>query len=253
MRLPAAILGMTITSAVALTSLSAYAADIYRPEPGGGYKDGPIYAPVTSWTGFYAGINGGYGWSANDHQLANTQDPFGGLSPEGGFGGGQIGYNLQRDRFVIGIETDIQGADIRDSARDAAGARFKSELNWFGTVRGRLGYAFDTSLIYFTGGFAYGDVNNRAISPGGDVFKNHDTETGYVLGGGWEYKINPAWSLKAEYQYINLGRNVPFDSSGISYLNTAAGPVGARVEDDAFHTVRIGLNYHLHDDYVPLK
>ena len=80
------ILGLGLTSVVALAS--ANAADMYRPDYGG-MKDGPVYVPVNTWTGLYAGVNGGFAWGANDHQLANTQDPFGGLSPEGGFGGGR--------------------------------------------------------------------------------------------------------------------------------------------------------------------
>ena len=104
------------------------------------------------------------------------------LSTEGGFGGGQLGYNLQRDRFVFGIETDIQGAAIKGNTYSEAiiananpaltlpaletGAGAKSTLDWFGTVRGRLGYSagnalfFGNTLLYATGGFAYGGVRD---------------------------------------------------------------------------------------------
>lgn len=100
------------------------------------------------------------------HGVTNTS-PTTSYDRSGGFGGGQLGYNFQRDRFVFGVETDIQGADITGSGsanRGAdlhstgydvvANARREATLDWFGTVRGRLGYSFYSALIYFTGGFA---------------------------------------------------------------------------------------------------
>jgi outer membrane immunogenic protein len=256
MKLLSGILGLTLTSAVALAS--ANAADMYRAPAGGGYKDS--YVPVASWTGFYAGVNGGYGWSEYDDQLARTSTvTFRGLSPEGGFGGGQIGYNWQgvlHPHVVLGIEADIQGADIQDKFVAASGPRtYESKIDYFGTVRGRIGYALDRTLVYFTGGFAYGGVNNSYSDPSNNnpnkSFKKDDTATGYVLGGGLEYKVTPAWSLKGEYQYINLGENDPVNTAGVSY-KTFLG-AGTVVHDDAFHTVRVGLNYHVGQGYEPLK
>ena len=233
LKLRSGILGLTLTSALVLAAASANAADIYRPDAGGGYKDGPAYIPVNTWTGFYIGANGGYGWNANHHS-----DDL--LDPAGGFGGGQIGYNWQGGfgfgpHLVLGIEADIQGADISDSV-----GGFKSQVNWFGTVRGRIGYAFDRTLIYGTGGFAYGEVENSIPVLG----KATETQTGYTVGGGIEYKINPAWSVKGEYQFINL------DASSL----TGAGPLGLNGTDSSeFHTVRLGVNYHLGGGYEPLK
>src|SRR5215469_4641385 len=144
------LLSVTLASAVALTS--ANAADMYVPAAAGpgGFKDVPY---VASWAGFYAGVNGGYGWSEHSDVLAGPG--FRGLSPSGGFGGGQIGYNWQGvldPRIVLGIEADIQGAGINDNK--FFGPRppilrvfsdFESRLDYFGTVRGRLGYAFGPS------------------------------------------------------------------------------------------------------------
>jgi outer membrane immunogenic protein len=258
------LLGLTLTGAVALTS--ANAADMYVPGPAGpsSYKDccGPI------WTGWYIGVNGGYGWSEHSDQLL---DPalinlgYHGLSPSGGFGGGQIGYNWQGiwdPNLVLGVEADIQGADIKDSKVILPGVpfettSFESRLDFFGTVRGRLGYAFGSSLLYATGGFAYGGVHNEEdgfLATKGGIFpvayKFNGTATGYAAGGGYEYKVNPAWSLKVEYQYINLGTNnmtANFQSHILGACNLD------RCEDDAFHTVRAGLNYHFGTGYVPLK
>src|SRR5262249_15511246 len=139
---------------------------------------------------------------------------FTGLRPEGGFGGGQIGYNVQRGNLVFGIEADIQGSGIGDKGFVATLAGFKSDLDYFGTVRGRLGYALGTSLLYATGGFAYGGIRNEIDTAFPVIaFKSHETATGYTIGGGWEYMFSPAWSVKAEYQYINLGKNDPVSAT----------------------------------------
>ena len=97
-----------------------------------------------------------------------------GYQPEGGFGGGQIGYNIQRGNIVFGLEADFEGADINGSKTangtytDPAGNQYaaslglKTTLDWFGTLRGRVGYTFDRALVYGTGGFAYGHVKDEA-------------------------------------------------------------------------------------------
>src|SRR5262245_31203276 len=177
------------------------------------------------------------------------------VSPDGGFGGGQIGYNWQgvwHPHLVLGVEADFQGADISDRRTDKFGDILQSKLDWFGTVRGRLGYAFDRTLVYGTGGFAFGGIEKLGdFSPfpfADNVAKVDKTATGYVVGGGIEYKVTPAWSVKAEYQYINLGQNDPKFQSGLSFKR-----VGNTVDDDAFHTVRAGINYHFGGGYEPLK
>jgi outer membrane immunogenic protein len=250
MKLLSGILGLTLTSVVALAS--ANAADMYRAPMGGGMKDGP-YMPVATWAGFYAGVNGGYAFSESSDQLAWTTAPsFAGLAPEGGFGGGQIGYNWQgfyHPNLVVGIEADIQGADITDTGTDGI-FKYSSTLDWFGTVRGRLGYASDRTLVYATGGFAYGGLKNDVTNgTAASHYTIDSTATGYVVGGGVEYKVSPAWSLKAEYQYINLGKNDPVNPAGVHFSDIA----NTTLNDDAYHTVRVGLNYHMVPSYEPLK
>ncbi len=214
---------LTAASVVALAT-AANAADMYRPSAGG-YKDVP-YVGV-NWSGLYVGVNGGYG--------ANAASVLpGGLDPAGGFGGGQIGYNVQRGNIVFGLEADIQGADISDTV-----GRETSKMDWFGTVRGRVGYTVGQALIYGTGGFAYGNVtySNPNVSL-------EETQTGWVAGGGVEYKINPSWSAKAEYQYLDL------DASKAS----GPGPLGdTGLDRTQVNTVRVGLNYFVGGGYDPLK
>jgi outer membrane immunogenic protein len=255
MKLLSGILATTLSCVVAFAP--ANAADLYGTA--GGYKDGPAYAAV-NWSGFYAGVNGGGAWAGNNQLV----DPygftpgFGGISPGGGFGGGQIGYNFQgllHPHLVFGIEADIQGGGIGASGSDVDVGygptvyRFRSNLDYFGTVRGRAGYVLDRALIYFTGGFAYGglrkwssDYNGLA---GGQSFDS--TTAGYALGGGAEFKVTPEWSVKAEYQYLNFGQN---DLCGGAYCFTYyAGPQ----HDDDYHTVRLGVNYHFVEGFAALK
>lgn len=195
------------------------------------------------WDGFYIGANGGYSWSS-DHDVTLSGPGAGGaftsLAPEGWSGGGQIGFNRQFDRFVFGLEADMQAADISDSTAGFGPNGYfgvaDADINWFSTVRGRLGYAAGPALLYATGGFAFADVDySFAASPGGGVgVSNSEIKTGYALGGGIEWKFAPQWSLKSEYLYVDLGDEK---------LTTAGGDFTAKTDTD-FHTVRAGLNYH---------
>ena len=178
MRQAATVLG---AASAAMLFSSAFGADMYStPEGAGGYKGGPV--PFTSWTGFYAGINGGGAWGASNELIFLDGDPAimgdaGRIHAGGGFGGGQVGYNWQgvwHPRLVLGVEADVQGADISDHF--VRGVSYygttvfdgKQDVGFFGTVRGRIGYTFDNVLVYGTGGFAYGGVNTRFHLTGGD-------------------------------------------------------------------------------------
>lgn len=244
-------------SAIALAS-AANAADMYRaPESAGSFKD--AYVPADSWTGFYLGLNGGYGWSATDGKFAYPglapscngrctagYAPFSGLNPDGGSGRTNWLQLAGGSWTPFASARRRSGHPRRGHRRQGSrseGTIEQTKLEWFGTVRGRLGYAMDRSLIYFTGGFAYGGLRNSTDS---GTFKFDSVAAGYVLGGGLEYKLDPAWSLKAEYQYINLGKNDPTTGSGITQSFW-------KVNDDAFNTARLGLNYHFGVAGEPLK
>ena len=115
--------------------------------------------PLFTWTGFYVGVNAGYGWNTNDSITIGgvTFD----TDDDGGFvGGAQVGYNYQIGSFVVGLEGDIQYADFGGNDRfdfddDGILDDGFDRSDWFGTVRARAGVAFDRALIYATGGFAY--------------------------------------------------------------------------------------------------
>jgi outer membrane immunogenic protein len=264
---------MGVAAGALIVGVQANAADLSGYGGGySGYKDGPAYAPTSIWSGFYAGVNGGYGWRQSSDQFAYpacdggvacgglTYPAFDGVGASGGFGGGQIGYNWQSffgtPALVAGVETDIQGSGIGGKTVTSLNETFKTNLDWFGTVRGRLGYSSYNALLYFTGGFAYGGLRGHGEDTTyipASVYDSSSTGTGYVLGGGLEYKFNPAWSLKAEYQYLDFGKHDVAFASG----NPTPGPTiqtdGSKLTNDAFHTVRIGLNYWVSPAYEPLK
>jgi outer membrane immunogenic protein len=227
--------------AIALAPLAANAADLYRNSP-----PAPSYAPPAAyvagniWQGFYAGLNGGYGWSNGGDTVAFSDGASAPRAqPQGGFGGGQIGYNLQSSGLVFGFETDFQGADL-SAANSVSGSKVSAD--WFGTARGRLGLSFGQALFYGTGGFAYGNVREQINS--GPALSHNGVETGWVAGGGIEYKFSPAWSVKSEYQHIDLG--------GATLSNPAAS-VTANAPDTVFDTVRLGLNYRFGGSAGSLK
>ncbi len=212
-----------IIAALAIVPIAtpAIAADLWQPQAS--FKDEPVYEPQrTRWDGFYLGINGGYGWSDNESFDTFAFD----IDPEGGFGGGQIGFNVVTGRLLLGAEADIQGADISDRSV-VGGTSLTTNIDYFGTVRGRLGFVSDRTLIYGTAGYAWADVDVTA-SAGGLSISAGDTLSGYVVGGGIEYALTDQWSTKLEYQYIDL------EDERLNATDKL---------DNDFHTVRVGLNY----------
>ena len=258
------LLGVTCASVIALGVGSVNATDMYHSS-GGGLKDTPyVVAPLPIWTGFYAGINGGGSFGASENlrvrnNFDNTEADIGQFFHDGGFGGGQIGYNWSGfgwgNQVVLGVEADIQGSgmnssfDRNDLNFGFAPALFHAsqDINYFGTVRGRLGYAFGSALIYATGGFAYANVDTTVnLGNGFNVLNSNKLETGWVAGGGVEYLFAPCWSAKVEYQFIDLSNQTV---SGIA----TDGFVDRMPFDNTFHTVRAGINYHVPTGYAPLK
>jgi outer membrane immunogenic protein len=214
--------------------------------------------PVFTWTGFYVGVNAGYGWNNNDNN-STLLVPGVGLvdlnngGDDGGFvGGGQIGYNYQIGSFVVGLEADLQWADVGGNNDDVfvPGVGFVNTGNrntdWFGTVRARAGFAFDRVLIYATGGFAFADDNNSnncvvgafvvACGNGGD-------STGWTVGGGVEWALPTNWfassavTFGVEGLYVNLGSN---DRADIVVNNLV---LSGNSGDNEFGVVRAKLNF----------
>lgn len=187
---------LSIISVLALTATAAVAADLPRQMP----AKAPAYVPVAyNWTGFYLGINGGYGWGRS------SWDGFGSgnFNTNGGTVGGTVGYNWQGlgSPWVVGLEGDINWVDFRGSYSNALCASCETKSTWLATVRGRLGYSFDRVMPYITGGLAVGDI--QANRPG--FAGVSETRAGWTLGGGIEAAIVDRWTAKIEYLYTDLG------------------------------------------------
>ncbi|MGF7160900.1 outer membrane immunogenic protein [Rhodoligotrophos appendicifer] len=232
---------------------AAVAADLSYPVEAP-YVEAPIVPLAFVWTGIYIGGNVGYGWSDHDQNFPGCicEPPFDKgdytFSPNGdGFlGGAQIGYNYQFfNNVVIGAEADFQWTDIEGTAKDSdafGDYRYKSELEWFGTIRGRLGYAFDRVLVYGTGGAAYGKTKvsekyEDDFDAGFDYgYSGSDTKWGWAAGAGLEYAFTDNLTAKVEYLYVDLGKS---KYSGFYNGDFNEDPT---VKHTA-QTVRVGMNF----------
>jgi outer membrane immunogenic protein len=246
-----------LLSSVAFLGLTAgaFAADLpSRVVPA------PIAAvPIFTWTGFYVGVNAGYGWGNNSDDVVfvapgTVAAPFGATTGtiaftdanrDGFVGGGQIGYNYQFGAVVVGVEADIQWADLGNGGVGVVTtgtfpvgfvpASRGNGLDWFGTVRGRLGFAFDRALVYATGGFAYGG--------GGDSngINNDDTTTGWALGGGVEYAFTNNLTLGLEGLWVNLDRD---RNDVVGFVGaTPVVATGIDNNEDDFFVARAKVNF----------
>ena len=233
------------TTALVTLAGAAAAADL----PARGVAPAPyVAAPIFSWTGFYIGVNGGYGGDANTYPITTPLAPIAAtakITSSGGFGGGQIGYNYQFGSFVAGLEADIQGSDIKgelsaDAVVGATGinASAGSDLRYFGTARGRIGYAFfDRAMVYATGGYAYGDSRSFFNLNLGGATSGAKTInlSGFAVGAGIEYALTPNWTVKTEYLYLDFGKKSISNFAQNGFANV---DIRSRA-----HTVKLGLNY----------
>ncbi|MFL6817662.1 MAG: outer membrane protein [Bradyrhizobium sp.] len=242
------------TVLAAVGSTAALAADLGARAP---YAKAPAMVAVGNWSGFYIGANVGYGWGSGHTEIVGLPDPEFGLprtaldtNPKGVIGGAQIGYNWQVGSLVTGLEADIQGSGIKGSTSRTvsigggpATLTASEKLNWFGTVRGRLGFAATPDLLlYGTGGLAYGEFENS----GSINFPNiqypataGSTKVGWTVGAGAEWMLARTWSVKAEYLYMDLGSA---SAIGRSPLNRSFQSQSTWHHQD--HIVRAGVNYH---------
>jgi outer membrane immunogenic protein len=281
----------------------------------------PQPVPVFAWTGFYAGVNGGYGFGGDSGEVSLSAPSFA-FTPNGRertrievkapngrpflrkssdedgiLGGGQVGYNMQFGMFVAGVEADIQAIDrdvttspvrrvgtadvsvspgqgpftiypLEPGAKgNVAFFRRGGDLDYFGTVRGRIGVAFDRVLVYATGGLAWttrddGDYSlprrpffvNNAFTPSGVVrarnvaaaAREDRDDLGFVVGGGIEYAITDTISAKIEGLYVNFGDEEPRRRIvGVTNTGLAIRQKGGIDNPGEFGLVRAGLNFRL--------
>jgi outer membrane immunogenic protein len=213
-------------------------------------------APAQSWTGFYAGVNAGYGGDAfkypahgtytdvtvdEDSDTTTNFNGTGSLTSSGYVGGGQAGYDYQLGGWVIGAVADIDATGIEGrgsisgssvgNTNGSASAHISSKLDYLGTVRARVGLpiADGRFMPYVTAGMAYGQVNSSAAidvvpaasensSPTHFAASRNLTRVGWTVGAGAEYAITPQITFGAEYLYTDLGTATVLSGSATATL-----------------------------------
>jgi outer membrane immunogenic protein len=208
-----------------IATVAAQAADLPQPT----YKAPPYSPPAyANWTGFYVGINGGYGFGKSSWSGGGLST--GDFNIKGAMGGGTLGYNFQTGVWVWGIEGDFDASSIRGSTTVVCGT-CETKNTWFSTARARVGYGgWNNFLPYITGGAAFGNI--RGTANGGEASK---TAIGWTAGTGLEYALWTNWSIKGEYLYADLGK-----------VTCAAATCGLPADLDVklkTNIVRLGVNY----------
>jgi outer membrane immunogenic protein len=228
-----------------------------------------------TWTGAYIGGHAGYGWGTSSGDLGYNDPAFPAFSAkdvfnpvgrsidtDGAFGGVQGGFNWQSGQFVVGIVADVSRADIGGDGAFVSIDKnttwhINDQIDWFGTVRGKIGVTSGGFFVYGTGGLAWGHVetSNSVECVGCTTFpwahgSSNDTQVGWTAGAGVAMKLSAQWSLGVEYLYVDLG------DSDHNFVGTALSgtiPVGGGKfdyrsdsfdSDFAFHTVSANLSYH---------
>lgn len=229
--------------------------------------------PSLNWSGFYAGLHGGWGNSYDDAAISGTNTVAGfvvatGAVPgslkteaNGWLIGGHVGYNQQFGSFVLGLEGTLAWTDIEGSAGQTltlaplgipVGITSNSStgLDWLGTIEARAGLLLtDRFLVFAKGGFAFGKAHSEtsatlvAPAPFGATAAGSvsDTRTGWTVGGGVEYAIAPNWTLRGDYSYVDLG------SETYAFGAVVGGPGGIPVtfqahQDFTYHLVKVGTS-----------
>ncbi len=262
---------LLLSTALSLVAAGAvFAADLPNT------KEAPVFIPPPpppTWTGFYLGVNGGYGGDRFVYPFdgsasvpdGDDDEDIGGngnahITSSGFLAGGQIGYNFQfpASNFVAGVEADIDWTSIRGNLGAAinasaggdtltANADAGTHLQYLGTARVRLGYAFGNVLPYVTGGFAYGQTSsyyNLNYDIDGDTgnygASAQHFQTGWTAGAGLEYQITPNLTFKTEYLYVSLSPTTLYSISG----DIGDGSYDFNLhERTTVNIVRAGLNY----------
>jgi|SRR5476649_522173 len=255
---------LVATAATLFGSVTVQAADLSSAAPSKYEFSSGTY----DWTGFYGGVNAGYGFGGDKtvhtkgQAAPNIANIAGGARPgsvdldrNGGVGGVQLGYNYQFGQWVAGVETDISFTDVSDSRNIgtsqlnthlALNNKFESKIKYLGTLRGRFGYAFDRTLIYATGGLAYGETSQSIdmFGPTGNTQFSGDQsrfKVGYTVGAGIEQAITQNLSFKTEYLFYDLGS----DKLNVAVIPGSGGAgtgYDSRFKNDG-QMIRAGLNW----------
>jgi outer membrane immunogenic protein len=236
---------LLLATTALLMAQAAYAADAV-------IEDIPVAVEVDgfSWTGFYIGIHGGYGWADSDLSFTGILVPPGTsvtseADLDGFLIGAHAGAQYQFDsNLVLGVEVDADyrdgdgsGALVSTGAPIPPGVEQSVEYNWTGSARLRAGYAMDRWLPYVTGGFAFADIDTETVltgvlPPPGVDLSDSDTTVGWTAGLGAEYAFTDNLLFRAEYRYSDFGEA----------RVTALGVGTAELELET-HDITVGISY----------
>lgn len=201
-----------LTGLAILLSGAAGAADLR----GVALPPAPELPALYSWTGFYAGLQGGYSWGSNRVRIGSAGGAFAPISFRAGensaFGGAHGGFNYQLGGIILGIEGDVEALNSR-SRFDGIGLSARVSQDWQGSARARLGLAFDRLMVYGTGGVSFTEYERRVFAPGALSERLTSARTGWDVGAGVNFAFTDHLILGAEYRYTDFGRN-RFASSG---------------------------------------
>jgi outer membrane immunogenic protein len=224
------LLGLSLS----LLTFSAFAADAV-------VEDVVIVDEAFNWSGAYVGAAVGYGWSDPEASFDDTPNASVEYDVDGFLGGIYAGYNYQMpNNVVVGVEADINYSDI-DGDGDAIqggvvnlGFGGTAQIEWQGSVRGRIGYAFDRILPYFAVGVAFGEIKHDFFDVPTTVTATFsDTFTGWTIGGGLEYAVTDNIIVRGEYRYTDFGsEEYPVET-----------PLDAHDLEVESHDVRFGVSY----------
>jgi outer membrane immunogenic protein len=251
--LAAAALGVGFTHNVLAADLGVRAAPAYVAPA--------VVAPT--WTGVYLGFNGGWGWTNSNNTNLGFTSPGGAFIPftvatgnnnaDSPVFGGQVGYNYQIGSWVLGVEGDVDGANIQANQNVfipagggfVGGSGFLNERQtWLASIRGRVGYTWGPGMIYVTGGGAWTGIEATGgatlLSGETGTFTANSTQSGYVAGAGYEWMIAPNWSLRGEYLYYGFTNSL---NSGAVLFPVAGASLAGNLNKFNTSVVRIGLDY----------
>lgn len=208
-------------------------------------------AMAADWSGFYAGLNAGYA-----HGDVSVRDTNGGVAPgpfhyktDGGFGGAQVGYNFQFNKFVVGVEGDVGYIGIKGSGRiGSASATSHQDLTldsgFYADITARAGYELGYGLLYGKGGYAYFDTNaKQATTNPGYAPTGTGALDGWVAGAGYELRLTRDVSVKVEYLHFDFGTAGGYQTN-VGDLSSPLGYQFKNSHDVKFDTVKLGFNWH---------
>jgi outer membrane immunogenic protein len=230
---------------ILLTTVALGAISLAAPALGAdlaAYTKAPaLAAPAYDWSGFYVGVFGGGGYG--NHNLNNANGPAGfanftvNYSSTGAVAGGELGYNWQSGNYIIGLEGDYSWADINGNDNFALGSDDATKLRGAATFRARGGIAVDRLLLFFTGGWAHGELTHTNTDPVFGIDKFSVNRSGLTAGGGIAYAVTNNVIGKLEYRYYDFGTYAragsPLTPNGQLPFNVA----------NTYSVVTLGLDY----------